>query len=42
VEKDVRATPGFKTREDWIKEMEGRIAQATARRGAARVTEGAG
>lgn len=34
VEKRVRATPGFKPREEWIAEMEGRIAQATAQRGA--------
>ena len=39
VEKDVRATPGFKAREDWIAEMKGKVAQATARRGAARATE---
>jgi len=39
IEKDVRATPGFKSREDWIAEMEGKVAQATARRGAMRVTE---
>ena len=38
VEKDVRATPGFKTREAWIGEMQGKVAQATARRGAARET----
>lgn len=38
VEQDVRATPGFKPREQWIAEMERRVAQATARRGAARVT----
>ena len=38
VEQDVRATPGFKTREAWIAEMQGRVAQATARRGAARAT----
>lgn len=34
VEKRVRATPGFKPREEWIAEMKGRIAQATDRRGA--------
>lgn len=34
VEKRVRATPGFKPREEWIGEMKGRIAQATERRGA--------
>lgn len=34
VEKRVRATPGFKLREEWIAEMKGRIAQATERRGA--------
>ena len=39
VEQDVRATPGFKPREEWIAEMERRVAQATARRGAARATE---
>ena len=39
VEKDVRATPGFKPREQWIAEMERKVAQATARRGAARATE---
>ena len=39
IEQDVRATPGFKPREEWIAEMERRIAQATARRGAARATE---
>ena len=39
VEKDVRATPGFKPREVWIAEMERKVAQATARRGAARATE---
>jgi len=39
VEQDVRATPGFKPREEWIAEMDGKIAQATARRGAAQVTE---
>jgi catechol 2,3-dioxygenase-like lactoylglutathione lyase family enzyme len=39
IEQDVRATPGFKPREEWIAELEGRIAQATARRGAARATE---
>ena len=33
IEKRVRATPGFKPREEWIAEMKGRIAQATARRG---------
>lgn len=39
VEEDARATPGFKLREEWIAEMERRIAQATTRRGAARATE---
>lgn len=39
VEQDVRATPGFRTREEWIAEMERKIAQATARRGAERATE---
>jgi catechol 2,3-dioxygenase-like lactoylglutathione lyase family enzyme len=39
IEKHVRATPGFKPREEWIAEMERRVAQATARRGAARATE---
>ncbi|HSC94934.1 MAG TPA: VOC family protein [Burkholderiales bacterium] len=39
VEQDVRATPGFKPREQWIAEMERKVAQATARRGAARATE---
>ncbi|MGH8633913.1 MAG: VOC family protein [Burkholderiales bacterium] len=39
VEQDVRATPGFKPRQEWIAEMERRVAQATARRGAARATE---
>ena len=39
IEQDVRATPGFKPREEWIAEMERRVAQATARRGAARATE---
>jgi len=39
VEQDVRATPGFKPREEWIAEMERKVAQATARRGAARATE---
>lgn len=34
VEKRVRATPGFKPREEWIAEMKGRIAQATERRSA--------
>jgi catechol 2,3-dioxygenase-like lactoylglutathione lyase family enzyme len=34
VEKRVRATPGFKPREEWIAEMKGRIAEATERRGA--------
>ena len=34
IEKRVRATPGFKRREEWIAEMEQRIAQATERRGA--------
>ena len=38
VEQDVRATPGFKPREQWIAEMERKVAQATAHRGAARVT----
>jgi catechol-2,3-dioxygenase len=38
VEKDVRATPGFKAREAWIAEMERKVAQATERRGAARAT----
>jgi catechol 2,3-dioxygenase-like lactoylglutathione lyase family enzyme len=41
VEQDVRATPGFKPREQWIAEMERKVAQATARRGAARVTASA-
>jgi len=39
VERDVRATPGFKPRDEWIAEMERKVAQATARRGAARATE---
>jgi catechol 2,3-dioxygenase-like lactoylglutathione lyase family enzyme len=39
VEQDVRATPGFKRREEWIAEMERKVAQATAHRGAARATE---
>ncbi len=39
IEKHVRATPGFKPREEWIAEMERNVAQATARRGAARATE---
>ena len=39
VEEDVRATPGFKPRKEWIAEMERKVAQATARRGAARATE---
>ena len=39
IEKHVRATPDFKPREEWIPEMERRVAQATARRGAARATE---
>jgi len=39
IEQDVRATPGFKPREEWIAEMERRVAQATARRGAALATE---
>jgi catechol-2,3-dioxygenase len=39
VEQDVRATPGFKPREQWIAEMERKVAQATARRGTARATE---
>lgn len=34
VERRVRATPGFKLRDEWIAEMKGRIAQATERRGA--------
>jgi catechol 2,3-dioxygenase-like lactoylglutathione lyase family enzyme len=38
VEEDVRATPGFKRREEWIAEMERKVAQATERRGAARAT----
>lgn len=38
VEEDVRATPGFKRREEWVKEMERKVAQATERRGAARAT----
>jgi catechol 2,3-dioxygenase-like lactoylglutathione lyase family enzyme len=38
VEQDVRATPGFKRREEWIAEMERKVAQATERRGAARAT----
>lgn len=33
IEKRVRATPGFKPREEWIAEMERKIAQATANRG---------
>jgi catechol 2,3-dioxygenase-like lactoylglutathione lyase family enzyme len=41
VEEDVRATPGFQSREDWIAEMERKVAQATAQRGAARATAGA-
>jgi catechol 2,3-dioxygenase-like lactoylglutathione lyase family enzyme len=36
IEKHVRATPGFKPREEWIADMERRIAQATAGRHAAR------
>jgi catechol 2,3-dioxygenase-like lactoylglutathione lyase family enzyme len=36
VEENARATPGFKSRPDWIAEMERKVAQATARRGAAR------
>jgi catechol 2,3-dioxygenase-like lactoylglutathione lyase family enzyme len=36
VEQDVRATSGFKSREDWMAEMEGRVKQATTRRGKAR------
>jgi catechol 2,3-dioxygenase-like lactoylglutathione lyase family enzyme len=36
VEEDVRATPGFRPRADWIAEMERKVAQATARRGAER------
>jgi hypothetical protein len=39
VEQDVRATPGFRPREEWIAEMERKIAQATARRGTARSLE---
>jgi catechol 2,3-dioxygenase-like lactoylglutathione lyase family enzyme len=39
IEQDVRATPGFKPREEWIADMERRVAQATARRGAARAAE---
>jgi catechol 2,3-dioxygenase-like lactoylglutathione lyase family enzyme len=39
IEQDVRATPGFKPREEWIADMERKVAQATARRGAARATE---
>lgn len=39
IEQDVRATPGFKPREEWIAEMERKVAQATARKGAARATE---
>jgi len=39
IEKHVRATPGFMPREEWIAEMERRVAQATARRGAARATQ---
>ena len=39
VEQDVRAAAGFKRREDWIAEMERKIAQATEHRGAARATE---
>jgi catechol 2,3-dioxygenase-like lactoylglutathione lyase family enzyme len=39
IEQDVRATPGFQRREEWIAEMERKVAQATARRGAARATE---
>ena len=38
IEKHVRATPGFKPREEWIAEMERKVAQATARRGAAGAT----
>jgi catechol 2,3-dioxygenase-like lactoylglutathione lyase family enzyme len=38
VEKDVRATPGFKSREDWIAEMERKVAQAATRRGSERAT----
>jgi catechol 2,3-dioxygenase len=38
VEQDVRATPGCKRREEWIAEMERKVAQATERRGAARAT----
>lgn len=33
IEKHVRATPGFQPREQWIAEMKGKIAQATANRG---------
>ena len=36
IEKHVRATPGFKPREEWVADMERRIAQATAGRHAAR------
>ena len=39
IEEDVRATPGSQRREDWIAEMERKVAQATAHRGAARATE---
>lgn len=39
VEQDVRATAGFRPREEWIAEMERKVAQATARRGAARATQ---
>jgi len=41
IEKHVRATPGFKPREEWIADMERKVAQATARRGAARATQSA-
>jgi catechol 2,3-dioxygenase-like lactoylglutathione lyase family enzyme len=35
IEKQVRATPGFKSREEWAAEIEKKIAQATAQRQAA-------
>jgi catechol 2,3-dioxygenase-like lactoylglutathione lyase family enzyme len=35
IEKQVRATPGFKPREEWAAEIEKKIAQATAQRQAA-------
>jgi catechol 2,3-dioxygenase-like lactoylglutathione lyase family enzyme len=35
IEKEVRATPGFKPREEWAAEIERKIAQASAQRAAA-------